>query len=79
VATRTIGNVQGGNDWECPGDVQGGNGQTAAMLAAWIGGWRSLAWLIDAGADVTVSRDRRGWTALHHAAVRGRVGSPDQG
>jgi ankyrin repeat protein len=56
-------------------DVQDRSGLTAAMIAACVGSWRVLPLLIDAGADVTVSRDRRAWTALHHAAMRGRARS----
>jgi ankyrin repeat protein len=54
-------------------DVRDEAERTAAMIAAGAGNWRVLALLIDAGAEVAVSRDRNGLTALHHAAGYGRV------
>jgi ankyrin repeat protein len=54
-------------------DVRDEHGRTAAMIAAAAGRWRVLALLVDAGADVAVSRNRYGGTALHLAALRGCV------
>jgi ankyrin repeat protein len=54
-------------------DVVDEHGRTAAMMAAEKGNWQALRLLIDAGADVTVSRDRMGRTTLHYAAGCGRV------
>jgi hypothetical protein len=50
-------------------DARANNGDTALMIASFMGNMRAVSQLIDAGSAI----NQPGWTSLHYAAANGNV------
>lgn len=50
-------------------DARANNGDTALMIASFMGNMRAVGQLIDAGAEI----NQPGWTSLHYAAANGNT------